>query len=53
MVLLTTPFQHDLARLRMERLRIEEQQLLEVKRIQELERIRGPVPKWSVQWIII
>ncbi|XP_064628734.1 uncharacterized protein LOC135488178 [Lineus longissimus] len=45
-VLLTTPYQHDLARLRMERLRIEEQQMLEVKRIQELERIRGPVPKW-------
>ncbi|KAK2181473.1 hypothetical protein NP493_388g02043 [Ridgeia piscesae] len=30
----------------MERLRIEEEHLLEVKRQEELERIRGPRPKW-------
>ena len=40
-----SPFQHELARLRMERLRIEEAHILEVKRKEELERIRGPQPK--------
>ncbi|XP_059177675.1 uncharacterized protein LOC131956997 isoform X2 [Physella acuta] len=35
-----------LARLRMEKLRIEEEQYLELKRQAELERIRGPRPKW-------
>lgn len=45
-VLLSSPYQHEIARLRMERLRLEEEHLLEVKRQQELERIRGPKPKW-------
>ena len=42
----SSPYQHELARLRMERLRIEEEHLLEVKRQEELERIRGPQAKW-------
>ncbi|KAK2162761.1 hypothetical protein LSH36_92g05010 [Paralvinella palmiformis] len=45
-VLLSSPFQCELSKLRMERLRIEEEHLLEVKRQEELERIRGPSPKW-------
>ncbi|ELT90033.1 hypothetical protein CAPTEDRAFT_225498 [Capitella teleta] len=45
-VLLSSPYQSELARLRMERLRIEEEHLLELKRQEELERIRGPSPKW-------
>ena len=52
-VLLSTPYQFDLAQLRMERLRLEEEHLLEVKRQEELERIRGPQPKWSVMGNII
>ena len=43
-----SPYQHELARLWMERLRIEEVHILEVKRKEELERIRGPQPKWLV-----
>ncbi|XP_041354048.1 uncharacterized protein LOC121371890 isoform X2 [Gigantopelta aegis] len=43
---LVTPFQVELARLRMQRLRLEEDRLLEMKRLEELERIRGPQPKW-------
>ena len=45
-MLLSSPYQSELARLRMDRLRIEEEHLLEVKRQEELERIRGPSPKW-------
>ncbi|XP_074662236.1 uncharacterized protein LOC141914824 [Tubulanus polymorphus] len=41
-----SPFHYEIAKLRMERLKIEEEHLLEVKRIRELERIRGPQPKW-------
>ncbi|XP_046572533.1 uncharacterized protein LOC124280597 [Haliotis rubra] len=41
-----TPYQAELARLRMERLRMEEDRLLELKRQEELERIRGPKQKW-------
>ncbi|XP_046325593.2 uncharacterized protein LOC124110339 [Haliotis rufescens] len=41
-----TPYQTELARLRMERLRMEEDRLLELKRQEELERIRGPKQKW-------
>lgn len=41
-----TPFQYELAKLKMERLRLEEQRLLSLKRDSELERIRGPEPKW-------
>ena len=41
-----SPFEYELSKLRMERLRIEEQRILETKRQEELERIRGPVPKW-------
>lgn len=43
-----TPYQYELARLKMERLRLEEQRLLTSKREHELERIRGPEPKWYV-----
>ena len=45
-----SPYQHELARLRMERLRIEETHILQVKRQEELERIRGPQPKWFVHY---
>uniref|UniRef100_A0ACB8EE93 Uncharacterized protein n=1 Tax=Sphaerodactylus townsendi TaxID=933632 RepID=A0ACB8EE93_9SAUR len=41
-----SPYQKELARLRLERLRLEEAWLLELKRQQELERTRGPQPKW-------
>ncbi|KAJ1144890.1 hypothetical protein NDU88_011184 [Pleurodeles waltl] len=41
-----SPYQQELARLRLERLRVEEVLLLELKRQQELERTRGPKPKW-------
>ncbi|XP_053136603.1 uncharacterized protein LOC128338357 isoform X2 [Hemicordylus capensis] len=41
-----SPYQQELARLRLERLRMEEAWLLELKRQQELERTRGPKPKW-------
>ncbi|XP_066288651.1 cyclin-dependent kinase 12-like isoform X1 [Branchiostoma lanceolatum] len=40
-----SPWEKELARLRLERLRIEEEHLLELKREDELERIRGPMPK--------
>lgn len=45
-VYVTSPYQQELSRLRMEQLRLEEEQLLEMKRQSELERIRGPKPKW-------
>ncbi|CAJ0967028.1 unnamed protein product [Ranitomeya imitator] len=41
-----SPYQQELTRLRLERLRVEEELLLEIKRQQELERTRGPKPKW-------
>ncbi|XP_030041510.1 uncharacterized protein LOC115456518 isoform X2 [Microcaecilia unicolor] len=41
-----SPYQQELSRLRLERLRVEEELLLELKRQQELERTRGPKPKW-------
>ncbi|XP_060132182.1 uncharacterized protein LOC118087268 isoform X2 [Zootoca vivipara] len=41
-----SPYQRELARLRLESLRMEEAWLLEQKRQQELERTRGPKPKW-------
>nr|CAB3261725.1 uncharacterized protein LOC100177264 [Phallusia mammillata] len=41
-----SPFQQQLSRLRLERLRVEEEYLLQLKRESELERIRGPKPKW-------
>lgn len=43
---LATPYQEDLARLRLDRLRLEEERLLKRKCLAELERIRGPKPKW-------
>ena len=45
-VFLMSPYQKSLGRLRLERLQLEETKLLELKRIEELERIRGPKPKW-------
>ncbi|XP_073441558.1 uncharacterized protein [Dendrobates tinctorius] len=41
-----SPYQQELTRLRLERLHVEEELLLEIKRQQELERTRGPKPKW-------
>ncbi|XP_060082048.1 uncharacterized protein LOC132561343 [Ylistrum balloti] len=43
---ITSPYQPEIARLRMERLRIEQDRLLEMKRFEEIERIRGPNPRW-------
>ncbi|CAN2388200.1 hypothetical protein PRIEUP_LOCUS14926 [Pristimantis euphronides] len=45
-VMEASPYQRELTRLRLERLRVEEELLLEIKRQQELERTRGPKPKW-------
>ncbi|KAH9500205.1 hypothetical protein Btru_077474 [Bulinus truncatus] len=45
-VTFTSPYSEEIAKLRMEKLRIEEQQYLELKRQAELEKIRGPKPKW-------
>lgn len=45
-VLLSSPFESTLTQLRLDRLRIEEEHLLEIKRQEELDRIRGPQPKW-------
>ncbi|RUS69861.1 hypothetical protein EGW08_022376, partial [Elysia chlorotica] len=42
----TSPYSDELTQLRLEKLRIEEMQYLELKRQAELERIRGPKPKW-------
>ncbi|KAG8434360.1 hypothetical protein GDO86_012658 [Hymenochirus boettgeri] len=39
-------YQQELARLRLEKLKVEEEFLIEIKRQQELERTRGPKPKW-------
>jgi hypothetical protein len=47
-VLVSSPFQHELGHLRMERLRLEESHLLEVRRQEQLESMRYPLPKWSV-----
>jgi hypothetical protein len=43
---LSTPYREELARLKVERLKIEEGRLLKQKCIDELERIRGPKPRW-------
>lgn len=43
---LATPYQEELARLRLDRLRLEEERLLQKKCMEELERIRGPKPRW-------
>lgn len=43
---LATPYQEELARLRLDRLRLEEERLLKKKCLDELERIRGPKPRW-------
>ncbi|KAL4233197.1 hypothetical protein ACF0H5_007881 [Mactra antiquata] len=45
-VSMSTPHQLILGKLRMERLKLEEARLLELKRLDELERIRGPKTKW-------
>lgn len=43
---LATPYREELNRLKVERLRLEEERLLKQKCVDELERIRGPVPRW-------
>lgn len=43
---LTTPYREQLARLKVERLQLEEERLLKKKCTDELERIRGPKPRW-------
>jgi len=42
----TSPYSDELSKLRLEKLRIEEAQYLELKRQAELELVRGPRPKW-------
>jgi len=44
--LVSTPYEVEMSRLRLQQLRIDEQRLLESKRQNELERIRGPRLKW-------
>ncbi|XP_058876480.1 uncharacterized protein LOC131730438 isoform X1 [Acipenser ruthenus] len=41
-----SPYQQELSRLRLERLHVEEDLLLQLKRQQELERTRGPREQW-------
>lgn len=41
-----SPYATDLATLRLSRLKIEEDHLLEAKRLAEIERLRGPAQKW-------
>ena len=43
---LNTPYQEELTRLKLERLKLEEDRLLKKKCLDELERIRGPKPRW-------
>lgn len=43
---LTSPYQYKLAMLKMESLKLEEDRLLQKKTLSELERIRGPSPRW-------
>lgn len=43
---LASPYQYKLAKLKMERLKLEEDRLLQKKALSELERIRGPSPRW-------
>ncbi|KXJ24376.1 uncharacterized protein LOC110248432 [Exaiptasia diaphana] len=43
---LSTPYREELARLKVERLKLEEDRLLKTKCTEELERIRGPKPRW-------
>ena len=43
---LTSPYQYKLAKLKMDRLKLEEDRLLHKKALSELERIRGPSPQW-------
>jgi len=45
--LASSPYEAEVSRLRLEQLRLDEEHLLERKRQHELERIRGPQPKWS------
>lgn len=44
--MIISPYDCELNKLRMERLRIEEERLWELKRLAECEKIRGPKPKW-------
>ena len=46
--LVSSPYELEVSRLRLEQLRLDEEHLLERKRQHELERIRGPKPKWYV-----
>lgn len=46
MGLLTTPYDENIATLRRDRLRLEEERLLELKKLEEIERLRPPREKW-------
>ena len=41
-----SPYQEEIAKLRMERLQLEEDHLKELSRVAALEANRGPKPKW-------
>ncbi|XP_031568153.1 uncharacterized protein LOC116302890 [Actinia tenebrosa] len=43
---LSTPYRENLARLKIERLKLEEERMIKKKCMNELERIRGPKPRW-------
>lgn len=47
-VYMVSPYASELASLRLDRLKIEEEHLLEMKRLAEIERLRGPQPHWLV-----
>jgi len=42
----SSPYRDYVNTLRLRSLRLEEERLLEIRRLQELERLRGPQPKW-------
>ncbi|XP_061177625.1 uncharacterized protein LOC133186384 [Saccostrea echinata] len=44
--MLITPYDEDIATLRWSRLRLEEERLLELKKLEEIERLRPPREKW-------
>lgn len=46
MGMLTTPYESNIATLRRDRLRLEEERLLELKKLEEIEKLRPPREKW-------
>lgn len=46
MGMFTTPYESNIATLRRDRLRLEEERLLELKKLEEIEKLRPPREKW-------